>query len=1137
MTDSSDERAREQATDPRRSVLLQAPAGSGKTTVLTERLLRLLANVDEPEEILAITFTRKAAAEMRARVLKALRGDIDSSSAQGTRLRTHAEAALRHAAARGWNLADDPSRLRIQTIDSFNFRLASQLPVTAQAGGSLVIATRADELYARAARHTLSDAEDDEALAADAELLFERLDNQWRNLERLLAHMLEKRGHWLRYVLGQEAAALTARINDSLMEILRERLARAAECLPAVLRQEASALPHVGTLGHEPDCLLAWKQLGKLAQTAKSEWRQPRGIGRSLGSGYEDAAARDALRACIGRLAGVPGAKETLADLQAFPGPNLTQGDAAAVEALSRLLRSAAAHLQAEFSTAGRVDHTYVAGAARLALADAGLPTDLALRTGLSLRHILVDEFQDTSLAQFDLLEALTVGWEEGDGRTLFAVGDPMQSIYQFREAEVGLFLRARDHGIGTVRLEPLQLLRNFRSVPGLIGWTNDAFAKLFPAADDLRASAVAFTPSIAARAEPPASLEKAQVQLPLFQSGARGAEPSGFQLRLFPTGDREAEAAAIGERIRELRRSDPVSSIAVLVASRAHAVPVMAALEARALAAIGVDLVPLSEVPIVRDLVSLLRALHHLGDRTAWLAVLRAPWCGVSLATLTELSRRSDPALIWEALADPSRLTRCSAQDQARIGRLREVLEAALAESTAAPLADRLEALWLRLGAADAYPPQELRHARALLAALSERVAAGEWRGPPDLESLLADLFAEPGSGSTNPVEIMTIHRAKGLEFDHVFVPALDRDRGRGREPLLRWLDLPRNEGRSDLLMAPVPAIGDSAGGELSSYLKRLISKRDANERARLLYVAATRARQTLFLSGAPRSIEGRVLPRAGTLLATLWPALDQSFVAAAAGEGPVAEDVAAEGAKQGAPTDEMSAPLARRLAASELPLPAGQPLRRLAADWAAVELDSLPQLPRLPIARQSLEQELEFSWVQETSRSIGTVVHAALQQFGSASELPARAAIEANRAEFTHQLHRHGVPERELQRAVRVVVDALTRTVDDRRGQWIFSRKHAEAHSELALTGIAAGRLTNVVIDRSFVADGTRWVIDFKTSAHEGGGLESFLEREMDRYQGQLRRYVELARALGPLPVRAALYFPLLSAFRELD
>src|SRR6185312_960638 len=213
-----------------------------------------------------------------------------------------------------------------------------------------------------------------------------------------------------------------------------------------------------------------------------------------------------------------------LLNVTTLPSPDLATADAAAIEALSRVLRVAAAQLQARFAAAGRVDHTYVSGAARAALTEAGLPTDLALRTGLTLRHILVDEFQDTSLAQLELIEALTASWEEGDERTLFVVGDPMQSIYQFREAEVGLFLRARDQGIGARHLEPLRLTRNFRSIPGLIAWTNDAFARLYPQSDDLRASAVAFTPSEAAKEDPPGSAAQG-VRVHLFTQ--RDAETS----------------------------------------------------------------------------------------------------------------------------------------------------------------------------------------------------------------------------------------------------------------------------------------------------------------------------------------------------------------------------------------------------------------------------------------------------------------------------------------------------------------------------------------------------------------------------------------------------------------------------------
>ncbi|MDB6089213.1 MAG: hypothetical protein JWN85_1997 [Gammaproteobacteria bacterium] len=1108
---AADERAREYATDPRRSILLQAPAGSGKTTVLTQRLLRLLAEVDEPEEILAITFTRKAAAEMRARVLKALRGETETVSAQGQRVRSLAAAALQRAAARGWNLAQDPGRLRIQTIDSFNFRLASQMPVTAKAGGALAITDRPRELYHRAARGTLDLAEADPELGADVEFLFERLDNHWSNVERLLAGMLQQRGHWLRYVLGHEPRALCARISESLANIVREHLTAACSRLSVALRTEAGALPGAGVLESAPECLAAWKRLALLTLTKQGEWRNPKGINKTLGPAYEAAAAKDALRSCLEQVSGVAGAREILVELNSLPAATLYESDAAAIMALSRVMRAAAIQLQAEFAIAGRVDHTYIAGAARAALADAGLPTDLALRTGLSLRHILVDEFQDTSLAQFDLVEALTAGWDEGDGRTLFVVGDPMQSIYQFREAEVGLFLRARDSGIGSVRLEALQLVRNFRSTPDLIEWTNDAFKSLFPANDDLRASAVAFTRSLAGRSDAPRALGVSHelADSALCGSASTYAFVDTVQMRLFAD-DRASETAAITARIAELSCQEPAATVAVLVASRSHAAPIMTALEAQGVDAIGVDLIPLRDLSIVRDVVALLQALHHLGDRTAWLAVLRAPWCGLSLGSLTALSHRRDSKLLWEAMADTARLAQCSASEVERLIRVRGVLEAALATRDSLPLADWLETTWLRLGAADAYPRDDLRHARAFLTALSDRSASGEWSGPQELDSLLDDLYAQPQSSTANPVQLMTIHRAKGLEFDHVFVPSLDRELNRGREPLLRWLDLPRRYGESDLIMAPVPAIGDDAGGDVGIYLKRLIAKRSANEQTRLLYVAVTRSKKTLYLSAAPKTKpDGAISPRTGTLLACLWPALGSAF--------------------SGAGTS--------RYAPEQVVVPTVNPLRRLPANWTPATLETPAELPRLPIGHQSLEPP-EFSWVGETGRHIGTVVHAALEAFAKVPELPTRSRIESDHDAYLHQLRRHGVPDRDLPRAAALVVEALARTIDDQRGRWIFAREHREASSELALTGLASGRLTGVVIDRSFVdRDGTRWVIDFKTSRHEGGGLQAFLDEEMNRYRAQLETYVALARGLGPNPVRAGLYFPLLGAFCELS
>lgn len=1110
---TDDSLARDRASDPGRSVLLQAPAGSGKTTVLTERLLRLLAEVDDPEEILAITFTRKAAAEMRARVLRALRVETDTSTSQGARLDQYAQRALARSVARGWDLANDPGRLRIQTIDSFNFRLATQLTVTAKAGGSLVISERPDELYERAAQETLASADTDPQLATDVELLFERLDNNWGNVQRLLADMLKERGHWLRYVLGHGPDALCARVNRSLREITLDHLRAACSLLPVSLLREVSHLPGMGPLGPELESIPCWRKLASLTMTSKCEWRKPKGINRSMGPEYESPEAKDALRGAIERLAGVAGFHRALVELASLPQARLSDADSAAIEALSRVLRSAAAHLQAQFALTGRVDHTYVAGAAREALTEGGLPTDLALRTGLSLRHILVDEFQDTSLAQFDLLQMLTAGWEEGDGRTLFLVGDPMQSIYQFREAEVGLFLRARERGIGAVRLEALRLTRNFRSRPPLIDWINKTFAELFPVADDLRSSAVSYTPSDAGRMD------------------ASCSEPP-VSVRMFDCEYREEEVACMVARIRRLRSEDPAATTAVLVASRSHAAPVMTALDELRIDAVGVDLVPLRELPIVRDLVSLLQALSHLGDRTAWLAVLRAPWCGLSLQSLSVLSARRDSALVWESIGNEQRLTALGSDELRRLVRVREVLRVALENRDTLPLAEWLESTWLRLGAADAYAAAELRHARAFFDALSERVASGEWGGSQQIGSLLKDLFAQPQPTSSNPVQLMTIHRAKGLEFDHVFVPSLDRDLNRGREPLLRWLDLPRESGESDLIMAPVPTIGDEEGGDVNRYVKRLASKRAANEQVRLLYVAATRARKSLFLSACPKNkADGTTGPRNGTLLACLWPAI--APIVAAASDQAIGQD--GDGSGPGRSPGNTGAQPLPGVEAEQRSI-GGQPLRRLVAGWTLPELLPAAELSHLPVSRRSLELP-EFSWVGETARHIGTVVHGELEKLAAREKGPDADEIRSQRAFYSYQLRRHGVPEPELTYAADVVVRALTRTVQSERGRWIFAPEHREARSEWMLTGIAAGRLTNVVIDRSFVdSEGVRWVIDFKTSSHEGGGLETFLEHEMERYRPQLETYVALVRGLGTAPVRAALYFPLLDVFREL-
>jgi ATP-dependent helicase/nuclease subunit A len=1081
-----DEAARSEASATTASILLEAPAGSGKTAVLTRRYLGLLGTVEDPNAILAITFTRKAAAEMRSRVVRALRGAIPADDPEAQPLRELARAALAHGAARGWRIDTEPQTLRIQTIDSFNYWLASQLPVASRAGAQLTVTENAGELYRRAARRTLLAAEADAELSADAGQLFERLDNHWLNLERLIAQMLAERGHWLRFVAGEDPQRLCERVDESLAALIRIRLAAARALIPEAARRRAATLCGGGALGSEPADLGHWQRFAHLVLTRR-DWR--RQLSARQDAAFADPAVRERVRDLIAALTPLAGVREALRELAQAPAARLTADEAATLRALSRVLSRAAAELHGEFAAAGRVDYTYVTGAARAALTEAGEPTELALATGLALRHILVDEFQDTSLAQVQLLESLTVGWEAGDGRTLFVVGDPMQSIYRFRDAEVGLFLRARAAGIGGLRLRVLRLAHNFRASAPLIEFVNDTFAQVFPRDDDPQTGAVSYRPSVAAR-----------------HSASAAAAVPPVSLRLFAD-DRGAEARAIAAHIGRLRRLEPHGTIAVLVVAHAHAVPVIAALGAAGLPVLGVDLVPLRERLVVRDLVQLARALYDLADRSAWLAVLRAPWCGARLRTLTALSCREDGQVVLAALADPVRLARCDATDLPRIARLRAVLEAALAAQAGTPVTEWLERTWLRLGAADAYPAAELQDARTFFAVLAARAAAAEWLTPADFPALLEHLYGAPAAGES-PVQVMTIHRAKGLEFDHVIVPALDRPTRSGERRLLRWIDVPSAASESQLLIAPIAPVAAAGEGPLNLYVRDLSRRHEQHERSRLMYVAATRARGTLWLSGAPaRSADGAVKPDPRSLLASLWPALAGRF--------------------------EITMDAGPALAA---PLPAA-PLTRLTGAWQPAETPAAVAVRRLPAAWLETAPP-EFSWVRETQRDVGTAVHAWLARLSAEQQLPSVESLESERATLRAELERLGVPGREQPRALEEALAAVRRMLADARGRWILSGEHRDAHSEWELSGVSGGRLRSVKIDRSFIdSGGTRWVIDYKTSRHEGADLEGFLARELERYRPQLEDYRGLAAQLGPEPVRAALYFPLLGEFRELD
>ena len=1111
--EAADALARERALTVDESFIVQAPAGSGKTTVLTQRYLRLLATVDEPEQVLAITFTRKAAGEMRERVRQALDGNIQVNSPADELTLRLAAAAREQASRRQWGIEDSAARLRIQTIDSFNHYLANSLPITSRSGFARGVADSPDDLYALAARETMRHAESDPDFSKQLELLLRRLDNRWLRLEELIAAMLPRRAEWLPNMPQLSGEELVPRIEESLTAIVAEELALAAQLLPAGFAEQASRLAHFAANNLDPQVhadvgvwrdsaapltltladLPRWRFVLGLALTAEGTLRKT--LTKTQGVPADDPLARtlrDEWKEALGRFDARQAA--ALVRIAALPEPRIPEKARRALDALARILLLAAQQLTLVFDAQGECDHPQIAGAARRALTENASPTPLAERLGTRLLHVLVDEFQDTSRDQYELLLSLTQDWSQGDGHTLFVVGDPMQSIYGFRNAEVGRFATVREGGLANVRLTPLELRRNFRSAPALVHWCNDVFARVFPPEDDARTSAVRHLKSVAARAH------------------LKG-EPRVYRVGL--DGGARAEAQSAARLIAGLRRERPDESIAVLAGARTHLRAIRAELARLNLPFIGVNLEPLSDVSAVRDLEALLRALESPLDRIAWLAVLRAPFVGLTLPDLTRVSEAAGADTIATALRNG--IGGLTPDGFDRLLRATPILLAGWSERERESRAHAVERVWLALGgAATCAGAGDIAHARRFLAALDEEDQKRARGRSPDLERLMRRLYAEDPS-QPGAVSLMTIHGAKGLEFDHVFVLGVGL-RGRGEESrLLNWLELPRKGGRDHLLMAPLrfrDQDDDEKDDDINQYLRGIHRERAIAERARQAYVALTRARYSLHLYVHPRTTQTEGVfsfaPPANTLLHNLWPALG--------GDMANFESIGVE-------------------AGDEIILPAiTHQRRRLPRQVPAFSIppDVLARGELVPLNAE--EDAIEFSWVRQTARRVGTVVHEALERFARGS-LPGLEELPALRARLESRLQALGVEGAAAQAGVERALTALRATLEDERGRWLFDAGHREAHSELALSGVRAGHIINAVIDRTFVAEGIRWVVDFKTSPHEGGDLAAFLDSESLRYEAQLKRYAHLARGLGPEPVRAGLYFPLLAAWREVS
>ncbi|HEX4750224.1 MAG TPA: UvrD-helicase domain-containing protein [Bryobacteraceae bacterium] len=965
---TNDFHERERALDPAQSFIVQAPAGSGKTGLLTQRFLRLLSVVERPESIVAITFTRKAAAEMRERIIQALEDAAAGTATEGEyekQTRLLAEAALAQSGTKGWELLVDPGRLQVFTIDALCALLTHQMPILSGFGGEVQVVEDASELRRMAARRTLQKlTEGDEECRQLFREIILYFDNNTGMLESQIIRMLEKRDQW------------------------------------AFLKSD-----------EHPDL----------------------------------------------------------------------------VKRFCRLLEEAREALDEVFREQGKVDFGAITDAAVRALGTPENPSDLLYWLDYRIQHLLVDEFQDTSRAQYAFLEALTAQWSADNDHSLLVVGDPMQSIYRFREAEVSLFLRCwEEQMLGAVRLEPVTLSSNFRCTPEILKWVQATFSNVM-LEDDQYSGSVQFRPSEAARTD-------------------AGMRP---QYHWFIDDDGAEEASEVVEVVR---RAQAKGTVAILVRSRSHILQILPALREADLTYEAVEIDRLAEQQHVLDIVSLARAILHLGDRVSWLACLRAPWCGLLLADLATLAEGKADRTIFELISDPEIVGQLSPNGRMRVVRFQKILNAAVANAGRIKLRTVIESVWLALGGPSILAEHEREDVATVLDLIEQEEKGGIIPDFSLLNERLQKLFARP-TATENCVQVMTIFTAKGLEFDTVILPQLSRTTQGLDKDLLIWAEELSEDGELQLRIAALP----QSGKENAEYdrVRDAIKEKEEHELKRVFYVACTRAKNELHLLTSNKSKKdgsGCYKASSGTFLNLIWETVRPDFEAI----------------------------LRRRVAAPksqpETAASPETPLVRLPADWRLPVFDSSVRWEAAVRPDTASSRQITFEWVRGNARHIGTVVHAFLNRMAEEGlEVWNGTRLRGSQKLIASELSVRGVPAEELTETTRKVVTALANVLDTKRGCWILAQG-VDARSEYAIRGRIQDKLITGVIDRMFRDEtGRLWIIDYKTGEHKGGSRETFLNEEQRRYRPQLESYATLISRLEHGPIMLGLYFPLMDGWRE--
>ncbi|MBT4885525.1 MAG: UvrD-helicase domain-containing protein, partial [Legionellales bacterium] len=827
MTKPSDYKQREAALNIEKSFLVQAPAGSGKTHLLISRYLKALLTIDSSaDEVLAITFTNKAAQEMRERVLSLLKTTANISCSKNLNDQQQLAFAVNKLdKAKSLNLRNNPNNIKIMTIDALCNNIIQTSNITSAGSFNYKVNPKPYEMYEEAVVELLSDY-NNKPWSNSIITVLEYLNNNYNRLTELLIELLQTRDIWLPYVLSELQPKNTLlKLEQNLKTRTDEIISYAISTIPEknindietclniylsslkleTITLNSKSLQQISTWNHL--CNLILTKQNKVRKTANKD------IGITAPSSAKNADEKQRLqqqKTLMQKLFNELELNEDLISalcmLRNAPPSKYTEEQANILSALLTLLPIAVAYLSITFKNKNSCDFIEVGIKCNNLLGTQEHPSDHGLKTSENLKHILVDEFQDTSLTQLNLLKKLIVCWDDNEHKSLFFVGDPMQSIYKFRQADVAIFTSLINKKLLNIKLNYINLSCNFRSTATVVNWVNNLFSELFNENKLPNCGNVPFNKAVSFN-----DLKEEKIKLTIL-------DPK----------DKSKQNKVIIDIVKDLMTVKE-QSVAVLTRSRSHLKQLAHELSIHGISVIAEDMEPLHKITEIIDIANLSLALSNPLDKISWLALLSSPWLALSNKTIHTIANYDKTSSIYSIICTQN--LKIDNECQLRLNyALPIIINAVKLSGTSCP-ANHLEKTWLQLGGAKLIKDENISATIDNLFNLlyQDSILPNSWRG---WQQLLAANYVKATPSPGQNIHLLTIHKAKGLEFDHVILPSFNEKSSSNKSKLLNWHNSINKE--LDLVLGPIPKnLEDNS--KIHNYLKQLDKIQTKNENLRV--------------------------------------------------------------------------------------------------------------------------------------------------------------------------------------------------------------------------------------------------------------------------------------------------------------